>query len=159
VHVYLPTTMTGLAVVLADAVVRPAPVAGFAVTDGLRAELPGEDDEELEYATSARAAAASLVRLAGDPSAPRRRVVLVVDVDESLLQDHDGLEVGAVQVREVVPLTRVVSALVDDGPVAPFVARVLADPGAPNAASDLEDHQLLWYAAQELPALVAESFA
>jgi hypothetical protein len=157
VHVYLPMTLTGLRAVLDDKLVAPAPLDGYAITAGLRASLPGEDDEELEYAASNRAADASLLRLVGDPQAASLRVVLVVDVDESAADDHDGLDVGAVVLRDEIPFARVMSALVDDPAAASDVARVLAEPGDAAARSDLEDHQLLWYATQELPEVVAQT--
>ena len=156
VHVYLPMTLSALADVLRDGAVRPAPIDGFTVTAGLRAELAGEDDEELEYTAQNRAAANSLPRLAGDPAAPRRRVVLVVDVEPDALDDADGLATGAVVLREEVDLARVVSALVDDPVAAADVARVIEAPDDAEALSDLEDHQLLWFAAQELADLVTE---
>jgi hypothetical protein len=155
VHVYLPTTLTGLASALDAGTVGPAPLDGFAITPGLRAALPGEDDEELEYAAQTRAADVALVRLAASPGAPHRRVVVAVEVEPGDLDDVDGLETGAVVLRAEGPLARVVSALVDDVAAEPLLGRLLVDPDDADAATDLEDHQLLWYAAQELDELVA----
>lgn len=155
VHVYLPMTLTALADVLRSGTVGPAPLDGFTVTPGLRAELDGENDEELEYAAQNRAAAMSLALLTGDPRSARRRVVLAVDVAASAADDEDGLATGAVVLREPVPLARVVSALVDDPAAQDDVARTLDDPDDADAAADVSDHQLLWFAAQELVELVA----
>ena len=153
-HVYLPMTLSDVSAVLATGDVGPVPSIGYSVTAGLRAENPDESDEELEYAAQVRAAGASVARLIGDPGAPRRRVVLVVDVEEAAVADADGLETAAVEIVVSVPIRRVVSALVDDPAAEPTVARVVADPDDSDALSDLEDHQLLWFAAQELHELV-----
>jgi len=150
VRVYLPMTMTELAAATAAGSVGPAPVDGFAVTPGLREWFAEGDDEELEYAAQARAAAASIARLVADPSAPRRRVVLAVDVDDASVTDADGLDTGAVVVDAAVPSTSFVSAVVDDVAAIPDVTRAVEDPDDADAASDVEDHQLLWFAVQEL---------
>jgi hypothetical protein len=81
--------------------------------------------------------------------------VVVVDVDEGALRDDDGLATGAVLLDEVVPIARVVSALVDDVQAVAVVASALADPDDRTLADELDDRQLLWFAAQELSSLVA----
>jgi len=154
-HVYLPTTLTELERMLHAGAVGPAPLDGFTLTSGLRTAHGGSDDEELEYLAQLDAAAASLLRLDGDPFAVRRRTVLVVDVDVDSVRDEDGLAVGTVVLDDEVPLARLVSALVDDVQVVPVVQGALAAPDDRDAREELDEHQLLWFAAQELRGLVA----
>jgi len=114
-RVYLPTTLTALACLLQAGAIGPAPVPGFAVTPALREWYATGDLEELEYVAMAHAARASLRLLAGDPQAPRRRVVLAADVPDEQI-DHDGGfdEPTLVEVRAPVTVDQVVSAHVDD---------------------------------------------
>ena len=48
-RVYLASTLPGLAKILADGQVGPAPLRAFAVTPALREAYASGDDEELEY--------------------------------------------------------------------------------------------------------------
>lgn len=152
-HLYLPSTMNTLRGYLTAGVVGPVPLPAFTITQGLREAAGDSDDEELEYLAQHLAADASLRLLAGDPESVRHRVVVVLDAPDSAVADEDGLETGAVELVEELPVARVVSALIDDGPAEPFVVRILANPDSPAAVADLDDHQLLWFAAQELSAL------
>jgi hypothetical protein len=149
-HLYVPSTLAELRAFLAAGVVGPVPINAYAVTDGVREAFADGNDEELEYAAQHLAADASLRRLAGDPESPRRRVVIVLEVSEDALDDEDGLETGAVELITETPVRRLVSALVDDPAAESAVARVIAVPDGVNALEDLDDHQLLWFAAQEL---------
>ncbi|MEU1098006.1 hypothetical protein ABZ389_32905, partial [Streptomyces sp. NPDC005877] len=81
-RVYLPLTLPGLATAHAAGELGPGPLTAYAVTPGLREWYVSDDIEELEYAALSRAAAASLRLLAVDPGAPRRRVVVAVDVPD-----------------------------------------------------------------------------
>src|ERR1700689_936998 len=87
-RVYLASTLPGLAKILADGQVGPAPLAAFAVTPALREAYASGDDEELEYMAMLAAARQSLRLLEADPAAPRRRVVLAADVPESQVSWH-----------------------------------------------------------------------
>lgn len=129
---------------------------GYAVTAGLRAELVG-DDEELEHAAALRAARASL-RLLDEGDEPRR---VVVALDAAEVEVRDDLDPGAVRLGSAQPLRAVAAVLVDAPAAADAVARAasvvdaadLGDLDAELAVGDAEDHDLLWYAHQELPDL------
>lgn len=105
------------------------------------------------------AARQSLRLLAGDPDAPRRRVVLAADVPDGEVswQAYDD-EQASVVVGSAIPLKAVVSGHVDAPEAAGDVAAA-ADASAAADAGDedaeftvdsAEGHELAWYAAQEL---------
>lgn len=158
-RVYLPTTLAGLHGFL-DAGSVDATV-GYAVTPALREWYVEGDLEELEYTATAAAARASLRMLVESES--RRRVVLAVEVADGAATSMPGLDRAAVRLAAPVPWSAVDSALVDDPSAADDVtaalaALVAADAGDEDAAftvDTVEDHELGWYAVQELPALVA----
>lgn len=163
-RVYLPYTLTALADLLRATEIGPAPVHGFAVTPALRESYASGDLEELEYVAMTHAARASLRLLARDPGAPRRRVVLAADVPDSQVGHDGGFDAPtAVKVAEPVPLARVVSGHIDDllamkdvtDAVAALDAADDGDEDARFAVDGAEGHELLWYATQELPYLVA----
>jgi hypothetical protein len=158
-RVYLPTTLAGLHGFL-DAGSVEATV-GYAVTPALREWYVEGDLEELEYAATAAAARASLRMLVESES--RRRVVLAVEVADGAATPMPDVDRAAVGLAAPVPWSAVDSALVDDPSAADDVtaalaALVAADAGHEDAAftvDAVEDHELGWYAVQELPALVA----
>jgi hypothetical protein len=98
--------------------------------------------------------------LAANPAAPRRRVVLAVDVDG--VQPRDGEERGTVTVSEPVPWRKVAAGHLDDPDAAEDVAAAAlavdaADGGDDDAAftvDSAEAHELQWYATQELPGVL-----
>jgi hypothetical protein len=164
-RVYLPTTLTALACLLQAGAIGPAPVPGFAVTPALREWYATGDLEELEYVAMAHAARASLRLLAGDPQAPRRRVVLAADVPDEQIEHDGGFdEPTLVEVRAPVAIDQVVSGHIDDmlaaGDIAEAVAALPAadkgDDDAQFAVDGAEGHELLWYASQELPYLASQ---
>ncbi|WP_428837947.1 DUF6912 family protein, partial [Streptomyces thermocarboxydus] len=79
-RVYVPLTLPGLAEAHRTGQLGDGPFTAYAVTPALREWYVSDDLEELEYAALGRAALASLRLLAADPAAPRRRVVVAVDV-------------------------------------------------------------------------------
>lgn len=162
-RVYLPSTLTGLAAILRDRKVEPAPLTGYAVTPALREWYASADLEELEYAAMSDAAKESVRLLSADPEAPSRRVVIVAEVpDESV--EHgaggplDASERAAVRVTIPVSLDRIVSGHVDDAEAEPDVRAARAAIPAADAGDDdarftvdgAAGHELLWYATQEL---------
>jgi len=162
-RVYLPTTLTALARLLRTGAVGPAPVRGFAVTPALREWYASGDLEELEYVAMAHAARASLRLLAGDPQAPRRRVVIAADLPDEQIEHDGGFDdPSLVEIRAPVTVDRVVSGHVDDVlAVADIAEAVAALPAADQGDEDArftvdgaEGHELLWYASQELGFLV-----
>jgi len=161
-RVYLPTTLTALACLLGTGAIGPAPVRGYAVTPALREWYASGDLEELEYVAMAHAARESLRLLADDPRAPRRRVVLAADVPDERIAHNGGFdEPTLVEVGAPVTVDQVVSAHVDDLLAMDDVAKAAAalpaadkgDDDAQFAVDGAEGHELLWYAAQELPYL------
>ena len=159
-RVYLPTTLTALACLLQAGAIGPAPVPGFAVTPALREWYATGDLEELEYVAMAHAARASLRLLAGDPQAPRCRVVLAADVPDEQIEHDGGFdEPTLVEVRAPVAIDQVVSGHIDDMLAVEDIAEAVAalpaadkgDDDAQFAVDGAEGHELLWYASQELP--------
>ncbi|MFD4139440.1 DUF6912 family protein [Streptomyces sp. NPDC058572] len=166
-RVYVPLTLPGLAQAYKAGELAPGPLTAYAVTPALREWYVSDDIEELEYAALNRAAAASLRQLAGVPDAPRRRVVVAVDVpDQDAVADPDrGLDpaaLGEVRIAAAVPMAKAAAVHVDaDDAVADVLAAVdalgAADHGDEDArftVDGAEDHELLWYGVQEIPNVV-----
>ncbi|HTJ68221.1 MAG TPA: hypothetical protein VL551_11880 [Actinospica sp.] len=156
-RVYLPATMPLLARLSADGELRLPD--GFAVTPSLRDWYTDGDEEELEYAALTAAARASLRRLAAEPDAARRRVVIASDIPDGRIALSDGAEEpGVIKITGSVRLVDVASLHVDEAGAQEHVtaaARALsaADAGDPDAVftvDAVEDYDLLWFAAQEL---------
>lgn len=166
-RVYLPSTLPLLAGVHAAREIGPAPLAAHAVTPALREWYASGDLEELEYAAMSAAARASLRLLAADPSAPRRRVVLAAEVpDTAIARSATDLTDGdraLVELAGTVPWKKIASGHVDDPAAVPDItaaveALAAADAGDEDArftVDGAEGHELLWYATQELPHLLA----
>ncbi len=118
--------------------------------------------EALEYAATLEAARASLRLLDEDPAAARRRVVVVADVPDGLVQIRDDLDRGVVRVSAPVPMRQVASAHVDDSAAEAAVAAAaavaieadLGDATAQDALDDAEGFELNWYARQEIAPLL-----
>lgn len=162
-RVYVPTTLPALAELLRKAEIGPAPMRAFAVTPALRESYASGDLQELEYVAITHAARASLRLLATDPDAPRRRVVLAVDVPDGQIGDNGGFdEPTLVEVTAALPLDRVVSGHVDDLLAVSDVSKAVTALAAADAGDEdarflvdgAEGHDLLWYATQELPYVV-----
>ena len=166
-RVYLPSTTLALADALAKGEVGPPPLRAFAVTPALREAYASGDDEELEYVAMLTAARQSLRLLAGDPDAPRRRVVLAADVADGAVSWHAyDDEPAAVVISVTVPLMAVVSGHIDapeaTGDVAAAVDAIgAADAGDADAGftvDSAEGHELAWYATQELHDVSGDSW-
>jgi len=140
-RVYIPATLRTLAELRerGELTVDEA----YAVTRALRDQLGDDDDEELSYAAFRLAAGASVRLLGADPAAPRRRVVISVDVPAEPLP-------GAAAVRPAgpVPLSAVAAVHVDGAAAGPDVVAAIAA-GEPEV-----DHELEWYDTSELAALL-----
>ncbi len=160
-RVYLPATLNGLAAALAPGSPRELPPGpAFAVTPGMREWYASGDTEELEYVALTLAAAASVRLIGTDPSAVRRRVVVAADVEGSAVSaSDDGSRAsrGQVSLTEPVPFSRVAAVHVDDGGAVPAVAAAALDPSDGFAMEEATDHELLWYATQEVDDLLAET--
>ena len=157
-RVYLPLTLTGLAELHASGRVGPAPLAAHAVTERLRRDWDGGDDEELEYAALMAAAFDSLVAI-GSTGAATRRVVVAAEVDDTDVAVGD--DETAVRLTADVPLARIQAVHVDDADAEADVRAALeqlpaalAGDGQALGAVSLIDHELLWFATQEIPDLL-----
>jgi hypothetical protein len=158
-RVYLPATVPMLRDWIAAESATASGMA-FAVTPSLREWYREGEAEELEHAASSLAAAAALDLLAAEDSAPARRVVLAVDVEDGdYVLDPD--ERGALRLRGPVPSKCWASALADDVGAEPAVLAAVALLRDSSAAADdvdfalgeAEAAELGWYAIQELPFL------
>ncbi len=169
-RVYVPLTLPGLAEAYKTGELGGGPFTAYAVTPALREWYLSDDIEELEYAALSRAALASLRLLAVDPAAARRRVVVAVDVpDGAAVADPDrGLDpaaLGEVRVSGPVPLAKAAAVHVDADDAETDVSAAAAALGAADQGDDdaqftvdgAEDHELLWYATQEIPNLVGSA--
>ncbi|MEU3772618.1 hypothetical protein AB0F11_05265 [Streptomyces sp. NPDC032472] len=165
-RVYVPLTLPGLAEAHKAGELGGAPLRAYAVTPALREWYVSDDIEELEYAALGRAAAASLRLLAEDAGAPRKRVVVAVDVADKAVGAVPGLDestLGQVTLDGPVRLTTAAAVHVDaDDAVADVqaaaAALAAADAGDEDAAFTVdgaEDHELLWFGVQEIPGLLA----
>lgn len=133
-RVYLPADTALVQALVHDGSVR-VPVA-HAVTDGLRAEEPAADEEELEYRALLAAAddSAALVATSA-PGVPGAglRVVIAADVPAAAVRaDVDG-SLTAVRLTAEVPRADVAAVHVDEAADVP-----------------VDERDLLWYAPQEL---------
>ncbi|MCF2131588.1 hypothetical protein L1I79_34955 [Strepomyces sp. STD 3.1] len=162
-RVYVPLTLSGLAEAHRAGELGAGPLPAHAVTPALREWYRSDDVEELEYAALGRAAQASLRLLAAAPGALWHRVVVAADVpDGSVSADPDRAPDGAVRVAGPLPMAKVASVHVDSGDAKADVtaaaqALAAADAGDDDARSVVdgaEDHELLWYATQEIPGLL-----
>lgn len=144
-----------------DAVGRTA----FAVTPALREAYTAGDDEELAEVAMAEAARASLRLLGSEepndhPSFASRRVVIAADVDE--VKPRPDLDDAVVKLAGPITMRTVASVHIDLQEAEADVARAreivdaaeLGDEEAEFVLGDAEDHELAWYAAQELPFLL-----
>ena len=161
-RVYLPTTFPALATAVADGSFGPAPVLAYAVTPALREWYASGDSEELEYAATIDAARESLRRLAADPAAPPRRVVVAADVPDNAVRPAPEIHPAAVHLAVDVPVSDVASVHVDTAEAETDIrAAVAAVPAADGGDADAafvvdgaEDHDLHWYATQEIATLL-----
>jgi hypothetical protein len=163
-RVYVPATLSMLRTLVKSGELTAVSGTAFALTPALRESYATGDAEELEYAAMADATRASLRLLAaeldGDPDIAPRRAVVAADVDDATFRpDLDAAVVrlaGPVSLRDVAAVhvdteqaenaVRAAAAVMD--------AADLGDPDAEFTLGDAEDHELAWYAAQELPFLL-----
>jgi hypothetical protein len=168
-RVYIPSTIPLLDLACHSGEFGPTPLLAYAVTPALREWYTDGDDEELEYAAMAQAARASVGLLAADPDAPRRRVVVACEM--SAIPPANGtVELGdaRLELHVVVPWRTVAAVHLDSVEAAGVVGKAAdlweaahsetADRGNDDAVFALdscEGEDLLWYATQEIPDLLA----
>lgn len=162
-RVYVPVTVAMLAQLERDGELAAVGGTAFALTPALREAYAVGDDEELSYAAMAEAARASLRLLAGeldDDSVLPRRAVLSADVDGPRLRPD--LDAAVVRLSRPVQRSEVASVHLDlaeaEDSVRAAVGAVddadLGDHDAEFLLGEVADHELAWYAAQELPFLL-----
>lgn len=162
VRVYVPATVPLLGLLRESGQLGPGPLIAHAVTPALREWYAEGDEEELEYVAFTRAAQTALQLLRHDPKAPRRRVVVSADVPAAALKQQ-AHELGSSLVELVHPLSvKGVAAIhVDSDDAAEAVAAAVevveeamaGDPDAQFTVDGAEDHELEWYAPEELDQL------
>lgn len=164
-RVYIPVTLAVLQQLVADGVVQPLGGTAFAVTPTLRESYAEGGDDELSEVVLGEAARASLRLLAAgadedeDSGLPIRRAVLVADAEAELRPDLDD---AVVKIVGPVAIDQIVAAYVDIADAEPAVkaavavidAADLGDEDAEFVVGDAQDHDLAWYATQELPFLL-----
>jgi len=146
---------------VADRSLRAINGTAFAVTPTLRESYAEGDDDELAEVALREAALASL-RLLGDDASglPARRVVLVADVPDAT--PRPDLDSAVVRLAGPIALDDVIAAYVDNADAESAVraaieavdAADLGDEDAEFIVGDAQDHDLAWYAPQELPFLL-----
>lgn len=166
-RVYVPLTLHGLAEAHGAGELGAGPFTAYAVTPALREWYLSDDLEELEYAALNRAAQASLRLLAVHPEVARRRTVIAVDVPDADVRfdpdrSLDPSALGEVRLSKRVPLSDAAAVHLDSDDAESDVAAAAGALGAADAGDDdaqftvdgAEDHELLWYATQEIPNLI-----
>lgn len=163
IQVYIPATLAVLQQLVADETFRPLNGTAFAVTPKLRESYAEGDDDELAEVALHEAALASIRLLAADPDGTLpRRAVLAADIDDDKVTLRPDLDDAVVRLAGPVALERVVAAYVDNAGAEPAVtaaieaidAADLGDEDADLIVGDAQDHDLAWYATQELPFLL-----
>ncbi|OLP02189.1 hypothetical protein BVU76_11100 [Mycolicibacterium porcinum] len=162
-RVYIPTTLVALQQLVADRHLLVVNGTAFAVTPTLREAYAEGDDDELAEVALREAALASLRLLAGtssDSDLPPRRAVVVADADDVTVRPD--LDDAVVRLSGPLPIDAVVAVYVDnadaEGAVLAAVDVIddadLGDEDAELTVGDAQDHDLAWYAPQELPFLL-----
>ncbi|MBX9642303.1 MAG: hypothetical protein K2X97_22085 [Mycobacteriaceae bacterium] len=163
--VYIPATLALLKQLVAEGALSPINGTAFALTPPLRESYAEGDDDELAEVALQEAALASLRLLAADMGTgpadlPPRRAVLAAEIDE--FRYRPDLDDAVVRLGGPVAFDQVVAAYVDNSSAEPAVtaaidvidAADLGDEDADLIVGDAQDHDLAWYAHQELPFLL-----
>jgi hypothetical protein len=166
-QIYIPVTLAMLQQLVDDGSLLPVNGTAFAVTPRLREAYAEGDDDELGDVALREAALASLRLLAGagaseqpDAKLPPRRAVLLADVGEVTLRPD--LDDAVVRIGASVAINDVIAAYVDNAAAEADVTAAIAvideadlgDEDAELTVGDAQDHDLAWYATQELPFLL-----
>lgn len=161
-RVYIPATLSALEQLVAEGSLQPRSGTAFAVTPALREAYAEGDDEELAEVAIAEAALASLRLLAAESGPRLRRTVLIADAPDDSVTLRPDLDDAVVRIAGPVALDHIVAAYVDNAAAEPAVKAAvgvideadLGDEDAELTVGDAQDHDLAWYAAQELPFLL-----
>lgn len=163
VRVYVPSTLAMLQRLVADRELRPVNGTAFAVTPTLREAYAEGDDDELAEVALREAALASLRLLAAEDvvaELPQRRAVLVAEVEGATARPD--LDDAVVRLSGPVTFDNVIAAYVDNADAETAVSAAvdvidaadLGDEDAELTVGDAQDHDLAWYATQELAFLL-----
>ena len=162
-RVYIPATLAMLSELVADGFLQPRAGTAFAVTPGLREAYAEGDGEELAEVALGEAALASLRLLSSaPPQSPARRAVVVADAPTATVTVRPDLDDAVVRVRGRLAIDQVVAVYVDNPDAEPAVRAAIevideadfGDEDAELTVGDAQDHDLAWYATQELPFLL-----
>jgi len=175
VRVYVPATIGMLRHLVDEGHLTPVRGTAFSLTPALREAYVSGSTEELEYAALLDAARASLRLLgAGDEPGsesegresegaaekePPRRVVVAADLEESDVTPRPDLDSAVVRVAGSITMDDIAAVHVDAAEAEQAVLAAaeaidgadLGDLDAEFVLGDAEDHELAWYAPQELP--------
>ena len=162
IQVYIPATLPMLQQLVTDGSLWPVNGTAFAVTPSLREAYTEGDADELADVALREAALASLRLLAADTDqtvAPRR-AVLSAEVDD--VKFRPDLDDAVVRLSAPVAIDQVIAAYVDNAGAEQDVTKAievidaadLGDEDADLIVGDAQDHDLAWYANQELPFLL-----
>ena len=170
IRVYIPATLAMLQELVTDGSLWPVNGTAFAVTPTLREAYAEGDDDELADVALREAALASLRLLAAreaegaDRAVRPRRAVLSAEVDwgESGVKFRPDLDDAVVRLGAPVAIDQVIAAYVDNADAEEAVTKAieaidaadLGDEDADLIVGDAQDHDLAWYANQELPFLL-----
>jgi hypothetical protein len=160
--VYIPATLAGLQRLVADRFLLVTNGTAFAVTPTLREAYAEGDDDELAEVALREAALASLRLLAagGDTGLPPRRAVVIAEV--ATATPRPDLDDAVVRLSGPVAIDDVIAVYVDNADAESAVLAAvdvvddadLGDEDAELTVGDAQDHDLAWYASQELPFLL-----
>lgn len=147
---------------VADQMLHARSGTAFAVTPTLREAYAQGDDDELADVALREAALASLRLLAGEGAStmPARRAVVVAEAGD--LTPRPDLDDAVVRLSGPIAFSDVIAAYVDNADAEPAVVAAieavddadLGDEDAEFVVGDAQDHDLAWYAPQELPFLL-----
>ena len=161
-RVYVPATLAMLQQLVGERSLHARNGTAFAVTPTLREAYAEGDDDELADVALRDAALASLRLLAGEgiSDLPPRRAVVVAEVEG--VTARPDLDDPVVRLSEPIAYDEVIAAYVDNADAEPAVvpaieavdAADLGDEDAEFIVGDAQDHDLAWYAPQELPFLL-----
>jgi hypothetical protein len=164
-QVYIPATLAMLRQLVADGSLSPVNGTAFAVTPTLRESYAEGDDDELAEVALQEAALASLRLLAADSNdgnldALPRRAVIAAEVEDA--KYRPDLDDAVVRLAGPVAIEKIIAAYVDNAAAEPAVTAAIAvidaadlgDEDAELVVGDAQDHDLAWYANQELPFLL-----
>ncbi len=161
-RVYVPATLAMLQQLVAEQMLHARSGTAFAVTPALREAYATGDEDELAEVALRDAALASLRLLAGEGMSdlPPRRVVVVAEVADGTARPD--LDDAVVRLPGPIRFDDVIAAYVDNADAEAAVTAAievvdeadLGDEDAELAVGDAQDHDLAWYARQELPFLL-----